>query len=69
MSHSGLIGGTMRGQHERTVEMLADMKNDDRAPLSRLLWFLYDSQTTYEDLKALAEIAQRRETQARYPWR
>lgn len=47
------IGGTMNGQHQRTVEMLIEMKS-----LPEMLWFLYDSQTELKDLKTLAEIAQ-----------
>ncbi len=52
-------GGTMKGQHERTVDMLEDMMKKER-PVAEVLWFLYDCQTTNEQLKALAEIAQRR---------
>lgn len=49
------IGGTMKQQHERTLEMLANMKTQQS--LAAMLWFLYDTQTTYDDLKTLAEMA------------
>lgn len=52
------IGGTLEGQHQRTVDMLEDKVH--AGDLVHLLWLLYDSQTTYEDLKRLAEIAQSR---------
>jgi hypothetical protein len=51
-------GGTMRGQHERTVDMLQDMIRSK--PLWEVLFFLYDCQTELGDLKHLAEIAQKR---------
>lgn len=53
-------GGTLQGQHERTVDMLEDMKNDPEKQLWEMLYFLYDSQTTLSDLKQLSEIALRR---------
>jgi hypothetical protein len=49
-------GGTMFVQHVRTVDMLQDMI-DQKKPLTDILWFLYDCQTTYDDLKQLAQIA------------
>ena len=49
------IGGTTKQQHERTLEMLANMKTQQS--LAAMLWFLYDTQTTYDDLKTLAEMA------------
>ena len=55
-------GGTLEGQHQRTVDMLEDMQHS--RSLSEILWFLYDSQTTLPDLKRLAEIAQSRPTTA-----
>ena len=48
-------GGSMKQQHERTLEMLADMKTHQS--LEAMLWFLYDTQTTHDDLKTLAEMA------------
>lgn len=57
MANSFYIGGSMQAQHERTVEMLSDMKSEQS--LAEMLWFLYDCQTELKDLKALAEIAQK----------
>jgi len=51
-----MIGGTLQQQHERTVEMLNEMK--EQQTLSAMLWFLYDCQTELKDLKTLAKIAQ-----------
>lgn len=58
-------GGTLEGQHQRTVDMLEDKAR--AGDLVHLLWLLYDSQTTYEDLKRLAEIAQTRAPRHKEP--
>jgi hypothetical protein len=50
------IGGSMKQQHERTLEMLAEMKTQQS--LAAMLWFLYDTQTTRDDLKMLAVMAE-----------
>lgn len=42
-------------QHKRMVEMLELIKNEQ--PLSHLLFFLYDMQTSHPELKILAEMA------------
>lgn len=57
-SSGGSSGGTLRGQHERTVDMLSEMKEERK--LSEILWFLYDCQTELVDLKTLAQIAESR---------
>lgn len=58
---SGYSGGTLRGQHERTLDMLEDMLAEQK-PLHLILWFLHDCQTDIEQLRQLAELAQKRGT-------
>ena len=57
-------GGTMRGQHECTLDMLRE-KIGERPSVAEILWFLYDCQTDSAQLKTLAEMAQKREEHAR----
>lgn len=53
-------GATLEGQHYRTLEMIERMIEDKKS-LSSILYFLYDCQTQYEDLKLLAEMAVKNE--------
>lgn len=55
-----MIGATLKGQHYRTLEMIERMMENKKS-LSEILYFLYDCQTQYKDLKTLAEMAVKNE--------
>lgn len=59
----GTTGGTMEGQHQRTVDMLEEMMGyADIDVLAEMLWFLHDTQTDNGGLRRLAEITSTRAT-------
>lgn len=53
-------GGTLEGQHQRTVELIEQLIEAGDLTLYGLLYLLHDTQATTSDLKRLAEIAQSR---------
>ena len=53
------MGSTLLGQHDRTIDMLEDFIEQGKS-LHEILWFLYDCQTDYAQLKTLATMAQER---------
>jgi len=57
-------GGTLKGQHERTADMLTDFAGSEEIA-TRIVWFLYDSQTTHDQLRDIAQILQDRQSRKR----
>ena len=53
------MGSTLLGQHDRTLDMLEDFLEQGKS-LHEILWFIYDCQTDYAQLKTLATMAQER---------
>ncbi len=51
-----MMGGTLEGQHQRTVELIEHLLDTGELTLHGLLYLLHDTQST-GNIKRLAEIA------------
>jgi len=59
-----MMGGTLEGQHQRTVELIEHLLDTDELTLHGLLYLLHDTQATTH-INRLAEIAATRPSRLR----
>ena len=59
-----MMGGTLEGQHQRTVELIEQLLDTGELTLHGLLYLLHDTQSTTH-IERLAEIAATRPSRLR----
>ncbi|WNO29760.1 hypothetical protein [Bacillus phage SDFMU_Pbc] len=51
-----MSGGTLEGQHYRTIDMLKEMTGKSEEDVMYILYFLYDLQYGTKDMKDMADL-------------
>lgn len=60
-----MSGGTLEGQHYRTIDMLKEMTDKSEEDVMHILYLLYDSQYGTKDMKDMADLL-RKDWKKRY---